>query len=65
MSADQYRTGYIHLSKTGQRKFERYDDVIVAEEPELLPSAMPALERAYPGAVRRIAADARVGERYV
>src|SRR3546814_11919839 len=58
VSADQYRTGYIHLSKTGQRKFERYDDVIVAEEPELLPSAMTALEQASPGAVRRIAADA-------
>lgn len=58
VSADQYRTGYIHLSKTGQRKFERYDDVIVAEEPELLPSAMMALEQASPGAVRRIAADA-------
>lgn len=57
LSADQYRTGCIHLSKTGQRKFERYDDVIVAEEPELLPSAMAALEQAYPGAVRRIAAD--------
>lgn len=58
LSADQYRTGYIHLSKTGQRKFEHYDDVIVAEEPELLPSAMITLERNYPGAVRRIAADA-------
>lgn len=58
LSADQYRTGYIHLSKTGQRKFERYDDVLVPEEPELLPSAMATLEQAYPGAVRRIAADA-------
>lgn len=58
LSADQYRTGYIHLSKTGQRKFEKYDDVIAAEEPELLPSAMTALEQAYPGAVRRIADDA-------
>lgn len=58
LSADQYRTGHIHLSKTGQRKFEHYDDVIVAEEPELLTSAMTALEYAYPGAVRRIAADA-------
>lgn len=57
LSADQYRTGCIHLSKTGQRKFERFDDVIVTEEPELLPSAMAALEHAYPGAVRRIAAD--------
>jgi len=58
LSADQYRTGCIHLSKTGQRKFERYDDVIVTEEPELLPSAMSALEEASPGAVRRIAAEA-------
>jgi len=58
VSADQYRTGYIHLSKTGQRKFERYDDVIVSEEPELLTSAMTALEQASPGAVRRIASDA-------
>lgn len=58
LSADQYRTGYIHLSKTGQRKVERYDDFIVAEEPELLPSAMKALEQVFPGAVRRIAADA-------
>jgi Zn-dependent peptidase ImmA (M78 family)/transcriptional regulator with XRE-family HTH domain len=57
LSADQYRTGYIHLSKTGQRKFERYDNVIDTEEPELLPAAMYALEQAYPGAVRRIAAD--------
>lgn len=62
LSADQYRTGHIHLSKTGQRKFERYDDVIVAEEPELLPSAMRALEHAYPGAVRRIAAEAGLEE---
>ena len=58
LTADQYRTGYIHLSKTGQRKLERYDDVIVLEEPELLPSAISALEQAYPGSVRRIAADA-------
>lgn len=58
LSADQYRTGYIHLSKTGQRKFEHFDDAIVAEEPELLSSAMAMLEQAYPGAVRRIAADA-------
>lgn len=58
LSADQYRTGYIYLSKTGQRKFERYDDIIATEEPELLPSAIAALEQAYPGAVRRIAADA-------
>ena len=28
LSADQYRTGHIHLSKTGQRKVEKFDDVI-------------------------------------
>ncbi|MBY3334586.1 ImmA/IrrE family metallo-endopeptidase [Rhizobium laguerreae] len=58
ISADQYRTGYIHLSKTGQKKMERYDDQIAAEEPELLQSAMTALEQAFPGAVRRLAAEA-------
>jgi Zn-dependent peptidase ImmA (M78 family)/DNA-binding XRE family transcriptional regulator len=58
ISADQYRTGYIHLSKTGQKKVERYDDQITAEEPELLQSAMAALDRAFPGAVRRLAAEA-------
>lgn len=57
IAADQYRTGYIHLSKTGQKRIERYDDEIPMEEPELLPSAMKALEHAYPGAVRRIAIE--------
>lgn len=33
ISADQYRTGYIHLSKTGQKKAERYDNEIVSESP--------------------------------
>lgn len=54
ISADQYRTGYIHLSKTGQRKFERHDDEIPVEEPELLPAAVSALEAAYPGSVARL-----------
>lgn len=54
ISADQYRTGYIHLSKTGQKKAERYDDVIEPEEPELLPKAVEALETAYPGATERL-----------
>lgn len=62
ISADQYRTGYIHLSKTGQKKIERYDDEIPAEEPELLKSAMTALEMAYPGAIRRLAAEAGLDE---
>ena len=54
ISADQYRTGYIHLSKTGQKRQERYDDVITCESPELLPRALSALEAAYPGSVGRI-----------
>lgn len=55
ISADQYRTGYIHLSKTGQKRVENYDNQIPLEEPELLPSALRTLEHAFPGAVRRIA----------
>ncbi|MGO8994174.1 MAG: helix-turn-helix domain-containing protein [Polyangiaceae bacterium] len=54
VSADQYRTGYIHLSKTGQRKLERYDDAIPAETPELLPNAIGALEATYSGSVERL-----------
>lgn len=57
ISADQYRAGYIHLSKTGQKKSERYDDEIPFEEPEILPSALNALENAYPGAARRLAVE--------
>jgi Zn-dependent peptidase ImmA (M78 family)/transcriptional regulator with XRE-family HTH domain len=55
ISADQYRAGYIHLSKTGQKKIEQYDDKIPLEEPELLRSAICALEASFPGAVNRIA----------
>ena len=58
MSADQYRTGYIHLSKTGQKRIELHDDEIPAEQPELLSSAMLALEAAFPGSVERIAGEA-------
>lgn len=54
ISADQYRTGHIHLSKTGQKRQERYDDIIAGEVPELLPSALAALEAAYPGSVGRM-----------
>ena len=57
VSADQYRTGYIHLSKTGQKRFERHDDEIPAETPELLASAVRALESAFPGGVERIAGE--------
>lgn len=57
ISADKYRTGYIHLSKTGQKRVERYEDWIPFEEPELLSSAMRALEGAFPGSMQRIAAE--------
>lgn len=43
IDAAKYRTGNIHLSKTGQAKSERYDDVIIPEQPELLRSALKAL----------------------
>lgn len=58
LSAYQYRTGHIHLSKTGQRKVEKFDDVMLTEMPELLTTAMSTLDDAFPGATRRIAADA-------
>jgi Zn-dependent peptidase ImmA (M78 family)/transcriptional regulator with XRE-family HTH domain len=57
LSADQYRTGYIHLSKTGQKKQEKFDDQIEAEMPELLSTAISALEGAYIGAVERLLHD--------
>jgi Zn-dependent peptidase ImmA (M78 family) len=43
IDAAKYRTGNIHLSKTGQTKFERYDDVIISEQPEMLRAALKAL----------------------
>jgi len=61
ISADQYRTGYIHLSKTGQKKAERYDDVIEPEAPELLPKAVEALEAAYPRATVRLIGETGLG----
>jgi Zn-dependent peptidase ImmA (M78 family)/DNA-binding XRE family transcriptional regulator len=57
IAADQYRTGCIHLSKTGQRRFEKYDDELQAEVPELLPSALETLEAACPGSVGRLARE--------
>jgi hypothetical protein len=45
LSVDQYRTGQIHLSKTCQRKVEKFDDGITTEMPELLPTAMSDLNQ--------------------
>lgn len=61
IGADQYRTGYIHLSKTGQRRVEYLDDVIPMEEPELLKRAMNALETSFPGSTERLAREAGLG----
>ncbi len=55
ISADQYRTGNIHLSKTGQRKKERFDDILKPEQPELISSAISAIDTHSPGASTRIA----------
>lgn len=55
IGADQYRRAYIHLSKTGQSKVERQDDMIVREEPELLENALNLLENHQRGSVARLA----------
>lgn len=51
LSPAQYRTANIHLVKTGQAKVETYDadGTLPIEQPELLPSAIAALESAIPG----------------
>jgi len=55
ITADKYRTGNIHLNKTGQAKIEQLDDQIVAEQPELLDTAFHALSRRGSGALRELA----------
>ena len=55
ISADQYRTGNIHLAKTGQTKVERYDADLPMESAELLEAAMDALEGTHPGALLEMA----------
>lgn len=40
---DQYRSAYIYLSKTGQRKIEKYDDMRDFESPEALNMALQTL----------------------
>jgi Zn-dependent peptidase ImmA (M78 family)/DNA-binding XRE family transcriptional regulator len=51
LSPAQYRTANIHLVKTGQAKNEMYDadGTLPIEQPELLPSAIAALEGAVEG----------------
>lgn len=57
ISADQYRTGNIHLAKTGQTKIERYDADMPMENAELLEAAMDALESTRPGALLEMASE--------
>ncbi|GAA3708679.1 XRE family transcriptional regulator [Sphingomonas cynarae] len=56
ITAAQYKTGNIHLNKTGQTKIEKYDDVIIAEQPELLDAVFRTLERGGSNALREISA---------
>jgi Zn-dependent peptidase ImmA (M78 family)/DNA-binding XRE family transcriptional regulator len=53
LSPAQYRTANIHLVKTGQAKVETYDNdgSLPIEQPELLPSALAALEEQASGKV--------------
>ncbi len=43
ISAQQYRSGNVHLNKTGQSKTEKYDENIQLETPELLINALEML----------------------
>ena len=51
LSPAQYRTANIHLVKAGQAKVEKYDDdgTLPVEQPELLASALGALDEAVYG----------------
>jgi hypothetical protein len=57
IAPSQYRSANIHLVKSGQAKHERFDDVLPMEEPELMNSALGALEKAKPQGIRRIAGE--------
>lgn len=59
LTAAQYRRANIHLMKTGQAKVEQLDDdpAFPIEQPELLQSAVGALESAVYGGARRVASE--------
>lgn len=63
ITADKYRTGNIHLNKTGQAKIETLDDQIVAEQPELLDTIFRILERRGSNALREIAEGVGISDR--
>lgn len=55
----QYRTANIHLVKTGQAKIEKYDNdgSLPIEQPELLPSALDALDEAILGGAPSVGSE--------
>lgn len=61
ISSDQYRTGQIHLAKTGQTKVEKFDRDMPMENAELLDVALDALDAARPGALAELAGDLGLG----
>ena len=65
LSPAQYRTANIHLVKTGQAKVETYDadGTLQVEQPELLPSALIALDGAVPGGAGALASQVGLAPR--
>lgn len=57
ITGSQYKTGNIHLVKTGQTKVERYDAELPMERAELLDAALDALGGSHPTAVYELAND--------
>lgn len=57
ITPDQYKTGNIHLAKTGQTKVERYDADMPMERAELLDAAIDALGGSRPGALSELASE--------
>lgn len=62
ITADKYRSGNIHLNKTGQSKIEKLDDVLEAEQPELLVNALSLLERRCPEKLIKISQIVGISE---
>jgi len=48
IDSNQYRTGYIYLSKTGQRQREKYDEEIALEYPALIKKCIDMLNQNTP-----------------
>lgn len=57
ITPDQYKTGQIHLAKTGQTKIEKYDREMPMENAELLDVALDTLSDIHPNALAELAGD--------